>query len=111
MLHIEVTKFAPLKKASRKEKKLSQKPLMSRELLNWVKQKNKLFKQLRNILDEDIFQKYRKQINASNRKIKRAKENYCKDLIDYSKGNSSTLWEIIGELANLKKIKKHFVIK
>ena len=32
-----------------------------------------------------------------------ASENYYKDLIDDSKGNSSTLWKIIGELANLKK--------
>ena len=39
VLHIVVNKFAPLKKkASRKEKKLSQKPWLSRELLNLIKQ-------------------------------------------------------------------------
>ena len=105
VLHIVVNKFAPLKKASGKGKKLSQKPWLSRELLNLIKQKNKLFKQLYKKFDEDIFQKYKKQRNALNREIKRAKENYYKDLIDDSKGNSSTLWKIIGELANLKKIK------
>ena len=41
VLHIVVNKFAPLKKASRKEKKLSQKPWMSREQLNLIKQKKK----------------------------------------------------------------------
>ena len=112
VLHIVVNKFAPLKKASRKEKKLSQKPWVSRELLNLIKQKNKLFKELHKKFDGDIFQKYKKQRNALNREIKRAKENYYKDLIDDSKGNSSTLWKIIGELANLKKKKKrHFLIK
>ena len=75
VLHIVVNKFAPLKKASRKETKLSQKPWLSRELLNLIKQKNKLFKQLHKKFDEDIFQKYKKQRNALNRVIKRVKEN------------------------------------
>ena len=108
VLHIVVNKFAPLKKASRKEKKLSQKPWLSCELLNLIKQKNQLFKQLHMKFDEEIFQKCKKQRNALNREIKRAKENYYKDLIDDSKGNSSTLWKFIGELANLKKNKKTF---
>ena len=75
MLHIVVNKLAPQKKASRKEKKLtgSQKPWLSRELLNLIKQKpnfsnNKQHKKF----DEDIFQKYKKQRNALNREIKRA---------------------------------------
>ena len=38
VLHIIENKFAPLKKASRK-KKLSQKPWLSREQLNLIKQK------------------------------------------------------------------------
>ena len=111
VLHIVVNKFAPLKKASRKEKKLSQKPWLSCKLLNLIKQKNQLFKQLHKKFDEDIFQIYKKQRNALNRETKRAKENYYKDLIDDSKGNSSTLWKFIGELATLKKIKRHFLIK
>ena len=78
VLHIVVNKFAPLKKASRKETKLSQKPWLSRELLNLIEQKNKLFKQLHKKFDEDIFQKCKKQRNALNRVIKRAKENYYK---------------------------------
>ena len=39
VLHIVVNKFTPPKKASRKEKKLSQKPWLLRELLNLIKQK------------------------------------------------------------------------
>ena len=91
MFHLVVTKFAPLKKPSRKEKRRSQKLWMSSELLNLVKQKNKLFKQLHKKFNQDIFQKYKKQKNALNREIKRAKENYYKDLIDDSKGSSNTL--------------------
>ena len=79
-----------------KRKKFSQKPWVSRKLLNLIKQKNKLFIQLHKKLDEDIFQKYKKQRNALNREIKSAKEFYYKDLIDDSKGNFSTLWKIIG---------------
>ena len=37
-----------------------------------------------------------------------ARETYYKDLIDDNTSNFSTLWEIIGELANLKKTKNTF---
>ena len=98
----------PLKNASGREKKLSQKPWLSCELLNLIKQKNKLFKQLHKKFDKEIFENYKKQRNALNRKIMSAKETYHKDLIDDSTGNFSTLWKIIGELANLKKTKYTF---
>ena len=106
MLQNTVNKFAPLKKASRREKKLNQKPWLSRELLNLIKQKNKLFKQLQKKFDN--FENYKKQRNALNRKIMTAKETYYKDMIDDSTGNFSTLWKIIGKLANLKKNKITF---
>ena len=77
-----LNKFATLQKASKTEKKLSQKPWLSRELLNLIKQKNKLFKQLHKKFDKDIFENYKKQKNALNRKIMSAKETYYKDLID-----------------------------
>ena len=106
-----VEKFAPLKKASRREKKLSQKPWLSRELLNLIKQKNKLYKQLHKKFDKDIFENYKKQRNALNRKIMNAEETYYKDLIDNNTSNFSTLWNIIGELVNLKKTKNTFPSK
>ena len=68
--------------------------------------RKKLFKQLQKKFDKDIFEKYKKQRNTLNREIKRAKENYYKVLIDDSKGSSSSLRKIIGELANLKKKKE-----
>ena len=111
VIYVVVNKFAPLKKASRKEKKLSHKLRMSRELLNLIKQKTNFSKQLHKKFDEDLFQKHRKQRNALNREIKRAKENYYIDLINDSKGYFITLWKTIGELANLRKIKRHFLIK
>ena len=102
-----VNKFAPLKKPSR-EKKLSKKRWLSRELLNLIKQKNKLFKQLHKKFDKDIFENNKKQRNALNRKIMSAKETYYKDLIVDNTSNFSTLWKIINELANLKKTKNTF---
>ena len=77
-----INKFAPLKNASRKEKKLSQKLWLSRELLKSIKQKDKLFKQLHKKFDKDVFENYKKQGNALNQTIKSAKETYYKDLID-----------------------------
>ena len=100
VLQNTANKFAPLKKASRREKKNSQKPWLTRELLNKIKTKNKLFKQLHKKFDKDNFEKYKKQRNVLNREIKSAKETYYKDLIDDSNRNSSSLWKILGELAN-----------
>ena len=108
VLQNTANKFAPLKKASRKEKKISQKPWLTRELLNKIKTKNKLFKQLHKKFDKDNFEKYKNQRNALNHKIKSIKETYYKDLIDDSNGNSSSLRKILGELANFKKNKKNF---
>ena len=103
VLQNTANKFAPLEKASRREKKISQKPWLTRELLNKIKTKNKLFKQLHKKFDKDNFEKYKKQRNALNREIKSAKETYYKDseiksakktyykdLIDNSNGNSSS---------------------
>ena len=56
VLQIVVNKSAPLKKASRKQKKLSQKPWLSRELLNLIKQKTNFLKNFtRNLME--IFSK------------------------------------------------------
>ena len=77
-------------------------------MLNKIKTKNKLVKQLHQKFDKDNFEKYKKQRKALNREIKSAKETYYKDLIDDSNGNSSNLWKILGELANFKKNKKNF---
>ena len=62
VLQNTANKFAPLKKASRKEKKLSQKPWLTRELLNKIKTKNKLFKQLHKKFDKDNFVQKNKEM-------------------------------------------------
>ena len=100
MLCSVVDKFAPLKNASRKEKKLNLKPWLSRELLNLIKQKNNFFKQLHKKFDANVFEKYKKRRNTLNQEIKRDREKYYKNLIDHSSGNSNMLWKIIGELVN-----------
>ena len=46
--------------------------------------------------------KFFQVLAALNLEFKRAKENHYKDLMNDNKGNSSTLWKIIGELADLK---------
>ena len=92
MLQSTVNKFAPLKKASRREKKISQKPWLTFELLNKIKTKNKLFTQLHKKFDKDNFEKYKKPRNALNCETKSAEETYYKDLIDDSKGNSSCIF-------------------
>ena len=59
VLQSTVNKFAPLKKASRREKKISQKHWLIFELLKKIKTKNKLFKQLHKKFDKDNFEKYK----------------------------------------------------
>ena len=62
VLQNTANKFAPLKKASRREKKISLKPWLTRELLNKIKKKNKLFKQPHKKFDKDNFEKYKNKV-------------------------------------------------
>ena len=107
-----VDKFAPMKKASRKEKILKLKPWISNGLLKSIKIKNKMFKLLyKNRDDLALKERYESYRNTLNRVIRQSKRNYYHKILDENKGNSKTTWDVVNELVNHKSRNKSLPLK
>ena len=118
-VHVQFEKFldifcrcvnsnAPLRKASRKEKKLHRKPWLSKGLLKSIKRKKELFVNLHKHRNEENLKIYKLFRNTLNRTIKSAKQNYYKEKIGANRDNQENLWKIVNELAQLKTKSKTF---
>ena len=73
----EITdKHAPLKKMTRKEKRLVNKPWLTRGLLNSIKHKNNLFRKYLKLNNQTLFGEYKIYRNTLHRAIARSKQAY-----------------------------------
>ena len=108
IFHETIDKFAPAKKASRKEKRIYFKPWLSKSILKSITKKNNLFRKLHKNFTESNVEVYTKYRNTLNKTIKLAKETYYKETIDSAKGDSKKLWKIIDTHINSKIKKKIF---
>ena len=71
-----VNKIAPVRKASRKEKRLHAKPWLTKGLLKSIKRKHALLSKLHKVLHSDReLNNYKRYRNVLNRVIKSAKES------------------------------------
>ena len=93
---------APLKKCSRKDKKLKEKPWITKAILISIKKKNQLFSNLHKKFTESKFQYFKTYRNNLNRIIKSAKQNFYKKCFSNAAKDSKTLWKTVNELVNLK---------
>ena len=98
-----VAKHAPLKRASRKEKRLKQKPWLSTLLLKSVKRKNKMYANLQRKYTEDNFKAYKAYRNALNRALESAKQNYYQALLSSNQNSPDRLWKVLNELVGSNK--------
>ena len=72
-----VNDFAPIRKATRKEKKLKQKPWITKNLLKCILTKNKIYNDLRvNRNSLDKVESYKRYRNILNRSLRIAKSAY-----------------------------------
>ena len=102
-----VNKIAPLRKASRKEKRLRAKPWLTKGLLKSIKRKHALFSKLLKALHSDgELNNYKRYRNVLNRVIKSGKESYYRESFYQNKNDQEKLWKVINELAFIKKKKK-----
>ena len=92
-----VDKHAPLKRASRKEKRLQQKPWLSALLLKSVKRKNKMYANLQRKYTKDNFKAYKAYRNALNRALQSAKQNYYQALLSSNQNSPDRLWKVLNE--------------
>ena len=97
-----VDEHAPLRNATRKEKKLKLKPWLSSGILKSIKAKNKMYKQLQTNFDTKRFNDYKTFRNSLHRLIIKAKQNHYKSFFVKNKNNAQKIWKGINELTNLK---------
>ena len=97
-----VNNSAPIRKASRKEKKLREKPWISRGLLKSIKKKNKLLTNLHKNRNEESFINYKLYRNTLHRAIKTSKQIHYKEKIGANANNPEMLWKIVNELISQK---------
>ena len=88
-----VNTHAPLRKCTRKEKKLKVKPWLNKTLLKSIKKKNNMFKDLRKNFSQQSFHKYKAYCNALNRTIQGAKQMYYNKYFTSNKNNPAKIWE------------------
>ena len=101
-----VNTHAPLRHATREEKRLRKKSWLSRGILRFVAHKNKMFVVLRKNFDDSLVKRYKTYRNVLNRTIQTAKKIYYRNQLSSNKENPRKIWQIIDELASLKKRKK-----
>ena len=97
-----VNTHAPLRKCTRKKKKLKVKPWLNKTLLKSIKRKNSMFKDLHKNFNQQFFDKHKAYRNALNRTIQGAKQMYYNKYFLSNKNNPAKIWNAIHELADLK---------
>ena len=97
-----LNKHAPLQKLSRKEKRLSEKPWISKSILKSIKTKNRLFRIHYRSSDPNKKLMYRKYLNKLTHIKNWSKQLYYENLIRENHGYSHKAWSVIGEILNYK---------
>ena len=93
---------APLRNLTRKEKKLKQKPWITKAILTANAHKNKLYKQYLNQKTDESFHEYKKYRNKLTHIKENSKRKYYSDLIDDSKHNTSKMWNVVNDIIKYK---------
>ena len=93
---------APMKRASRTERRIRSKPWLSSSLLKSIFKKNQLFKRYLKTKDKLAHAEYKSYRNALNRAIENAKQMHYRDLLKENQGNCDKIWKIVNELTNIK---------
>ena len=106
VFELALNKHAPLRPMSRREKRLTQKPWVSKGILKSIKTKNKLFKTHYGInnLDKKLF--YKQFLNKLTHIKSLAKRCYYENLTKENQGSSYRTRSIIGELIDYKSKKR-----
>ena len=101
-----VNRHAPMKKLSKKEIKLQQKPWISSRLNKMIQIKNKLFyrkkRQPNNVNIKKLYNMFRNRVN---REIIKSKKEYYSQYFEENNRNSKKTWEGIRSIINIKKAK------
>ena len=98
---------APMRKFTRKEKKLQTKPWLSKEILTSIRYRNKLYRQCLNEQKPSLWEKYKKYRNKVTRMKEQAKKIHFQNVISKNKQNTAKLWKTINDLLHHKNKKSN----
>ena len=104
-------KYAPLRKLSKKEKRLRHNPWMTTGLLKSISKKRSLFKSLKkhkekNKNADDIHKKYKTYNNMINKLKKKCKRDYYQNYFTENCKNAKKVWTGINKLLNKSRKKQ-----
>ena len=105
MFNSVLDKHAPKRLMSRKEKRLSDKPWITRGILKSIKTKNKLFKKYfksKQGISNDKKVLYKKYLNKLTHVKNLAKRNYYESIIKNNNKNPSQIWSVINNIVDYK---------
>ena len=102
-----LNKHAPLRKQTRKEKKLRSKPWITKALLISIKHKNKLYAQCIKEQNETLWQEFKKYRNKLSHVKEQSKKLYFHKLILENKQNTAQLWKTINDILHHKNKKSN----
>ena len=93
-----LNKHAPLRKQTRKDKKLRSKQWITKALLISIKHKNKLYAQCIKEQNETLWQEFKKYRNKLSHVKEQSKKLYFHKLILENKQNTAQLWKTINDI-------------
>ena len=97
---------ASYRRTTRKEKKLKEKPWLTKGLLKSIKHKNKMYKKFLDCSNCSLYTQYKKYRNTLNRALECAKRNYYSKILIQNKHNIGKVYEKINEICELKSKKR-----
>ena len=107
IFHKTLNIHAPLRKQSRKETKLKNKPWLSKGILISIQQKNLSYKRALKLNDSNTWEQFKVYRNKLTHIKEYAKRLYIKNLVNDNKHDTSSLWKIINKIIHLKNVKKN----
>lgn len=101
-----INKHAPLRKATRKEKKMHKKPWMTKAIYKSITTKNKLFKRYISTSKVEAHNKYKKYRNKLNHIILAAKTMHYNNQAIKHRSNPREIWNLINDITQNKRTHK-----
>ena len=101
--HDLIEKYMPLKKLSRKQKRFSSKPWISKGMKTSIKTKNKLYALSKKTNDPIDIRKYKKFRNILTNIKLRSKYDYYSELAIRYGNNKSKIWRLVNDISNRKR--------
>ena len=98
-----ISNHAPLRKLSKRELKLQSKPWIDKDILALIKQREKLFKKMKNnpadISSKELYKKFRNRVVEA---IRNKKKQYYYKFFHLNKDNGKKLWAGIKSIVNIE---------